>query len=388
MKKFSIVATPTKLTEVFTRGCSVHELYALLRKMYNFDSVHAFSSGAAALYVLLLALKKQYKKTEVVLPVYTATAVLFPILKAGLKPIFCDMTIDSFNSEIVDLKSKITEDTLCVLPTHMFGFPVEEINSIKEQIDNTFVVEDVCQAQGAIVDGRLLGSFADASLFSFNRGKNIPAFGGGAFLVVDGMLNAATEEIIEEIPFEIPSFFRKFFSAAKNIILSIVVRPGLYCFISPLINFLRERPTSQEVHIGLFTGYQANVVRKLLFRIDSLSAQRFEHGSRIISLLADNDGVEVPNIKEGTRPAFNRMPIVFKDLNRLEETEKGLAKAGFETSRMYFQPLHLMFPDLGYKKGDFPNAEYFAEHLLTVPCHPLMSDKDIDKMIKIIKNSL
>lgn len=385
MKRFSVVATPTKFKEVFTRGMSVHKMHEALLAMHNFGSGYAFSSGATSLYVLLSALKREYKIKKVVLPVYTATAVLFPILKAGLEPIFCDISEDSFNSEIDDLKKCIKGDDCVVIPTHMFGLALNDIDKVKEKIDNAFVIEDICQGQGTLFNDTAVGSFADAALISFNRGKNIPAFGGGAFMITDKKLDAAVEEAVDDIDFNLPSFGSKLSLAMKNIILSMIIRPVVYSLVSPLISFLRERPSPNDFFVGLFTGYQAAVVTRVLKRLGSLSEARYDNGMHLINSLKGIKEFQLPAITESSRPAFNRMPIIVEDLDLLTKLEKALETAGFENSRMYKEPLHLMFPDLGYHEGDFPRAEYFARHLLTVPCHPLMKAKDIDKMIKVIK---
>ncbi|MFH1093588.1 MAG: DegT/DnrJ/EryC1/StrS family aminotransferase, partial [Candidatus Omnitrophota bacterium] len=92
---------------------------------------------------------------------------------------------------------------------------------------------------------------------------------------------------------------------------------------------------------------------------------------------------KVPQISPDTQPAFNRLPLVFEDLEKKEKTAQDLLKAGIETSQMYYKPLHQLL-DLGYKPEDFPNAVYFAGHLLTVPCHPLLSENDIQKIIELI----
>jgi len=86
------------------------------------------------------------------------------------------------------------------------------------------------------------------------------------------------------------------------------------------------------------------------------------------------------------QPAFNRLPVVFRDLSKRERVEQKLWQEGIGTSRMYFKPLHHIF-DLGYKREDFPQACFIAEHLLTLPTHPLLTDRDLDIIIKVIKNT-
>ncbi|MDO8969930.1 MAG: DegT/DnrJ/EryC1/StrS family aminotransferase, partial [Saprospiraceae bacterium] len=94
--------------------------------------------------------------------------------------------------------------------------------------------------------------------------------------------------------------------------------------------------------------------------------------------------IMVPQISSDTCPAFNRLPVVFRDIKKRDRVEKKLWQAGIETSRMYLKPLHHMF-DLGYTWGNFPNAVYLAGHLLTLPTHPLLRKADVGAMISIIR---
>ena len=118
--------------------------------------------------------------------------------------------------------------------------------------------------------------------------------------------------------------------------------------------------------------------------MDEISSVRYQNGMALINELKDVKDIILPDILRNTMPAFNRMPVVFRDPAERDKVERGLWQAGIETSRMYIMPLHHMF-DLGYEKEEFPNAEYFAEHLLTLPVHPLVRREDLSKMIRVIK---
>jgi dTDP-4-amino-4,6-dideoxygalactose transaminase len=119
-------------------------------------------------------------------------------------------------------------------------------------------------------------------------------------------------------------------------------------------------------------------------KLEAFSIKRFENGMKLIAGLKNSDGIILPKVQKNSRPAFNRLPILFKDLNKKKEAARRLWQAGVETSLMYCKPLHHMF-DLGYDRGDFPNAVYLAEHLLTLPVHPSVEEKDLFTMIDIIR---
>ena len=98
------------------------------------------------------------------------------------------------------------------------------------------------------------------------------------------------------------------------------------------------------------------------------------------------EDIFLPQISENTQPAFNRLPIVFRDVRKRQKVEEALDRAGVDTSRMYLKPIHHIF-DLGYVKEDFPIANYFAERLLTLPAHPSLTDIQLNRIIRTIKNA-
>jgi len=114
---------------------------------------------------------------------------------------------------------------------------------------------------------------------------------------------------------------------------------------------------------------------------------RIDNGLFLLNHLAAVPGIRLPLIYPQSSICFNRFPVIFDDIKKIKLVQEALDMNGIEASRMYYKPLHKMF-DLGYKSGDFSNAEYFAEHVLTLPVHPLMSDKDIARLIKVIKGCL
>lgn len=148
---------------------------------------HASSvaNGTAALHLSLLA-KDIGKGDEVIVPnstfVSTANAVKF----CGAEPVFIDVEEKSWNLDVAQLESKISENTKAIIPVHLFGCPAEmdEINSIAKK-HNLFVLEDAAEAHGAEYKGKKCGSLADASIFSFYGNKIITCGEGGMVLSDD-----------------------------------------------------------------------------------------------------------------------------------------------------------------------------------------------------------
>jgi len=347
--------------------------------------VFLVNSGTTAFYIILKALKGLSPKKEVILPAYTAPAVVLSVLKANLKVVLCDISITDFNMDLNLLPRVITEETLCVVPSHMFGIAIGNIETLKQRIPNIFIVEDCAQSLGSKIGEKNTGSFSDVSFLSFNRGKNIPTYGGGCMFTL-------SKEIAEKIEIEINELKRQdvFFKLTipfKLMVLSLIVRPFIYGLFYPIISQFKDNQVPIGFSVRRYTNFQAGIGLSLLERIDEFSKERYENGIKLINGLADIKDIITPTISNKIKPAFNRLPVVFKDLKRREIVEKALKKAGFDISRMYLRPLHHIF-DLGYKYEEFPNATYVAERLLTLPVHSLVEEELITKMIELIRKAM
>ncbi len=346
--------------------------------------IYFLNSGLAAFYIILEALKKKSSRKEVILPAYTAPNLILAIRKAGLKPVLCDISLGDFNADLEDVLSIITQNTLCVLVVHMFGIPWQDILSLREKAGkDIFVIEDCAQAFGAKIEDRPAGSFSDAAFYSFNRGKNLPTYEGGCIAVNSDELALRIEEDVSKIP--AAGSLRTVSLAFKSLALALSFNPYFYGLFLPFISCFKDNRVASDFQARADSLFQSGLGYSLFKKSDPAFKRRFENGMRLLSGLKGIEGIILPRISERISPVFNRLPIVFKDENKLEAVIQGLQKEGIEASRLYLRPLHHIF-DLGYKKEDFPNAVFLAKGLLTLPAHPLVMEKDINKMIRIIRN--
>ena len=142
------------------------------------------SSGTAALITILNILKKKHKqKDEVILPSICCPAVLFAVNFLNLKPVFVDMELSYFNMSLKDIKKKIKKNTLTVVFVHCYGL-TGKIDKIKKFLlkKKIFLIEDACLVFGGIYKKKYLGSYGDASIFSFGYDKVLSHKGGGLII--------------------------------------------------------------------------------------------------------------------------------------------------------------------------------------------------------------
>lgn len=347
--------------------------------------IYFLNSGLAAFYVILEALKKLSPRKEVILPAYTAPNLILAIQKAGLKPVLCDISLGDFNSDTEDVLRKITSDTLCVLGVHLFGIPWEGIVDLKGRLGkDVFVVEDCAQAFGVKIDNRPLGNFSDIAFYSFNRGKNLPTYEGGCIAVNSDNLAKQIEVEVSKIPNA--GALHTASLAVKSLALALSFNPYFYGLLFPFISCFKDTRVADSFQVGGSSLFQAGLGHILLNKYEEPLKKRFENGTRLLSGLKGIEDIILPRISDKISPVFNRLPVVFKDEARVEAVLCRLAGAGIESSRLYLRPLHHIF-DFGYNKDDFPNAVSLAKGLLTLPAHPLVKEKDMKKMIRIVKDA-
>lgn len=370
-----IAATPITFQDIFFRGgYSLGYFQSALAEYLQVKNCFLVGSGTLALYLILKAAMRISDRKEVILPAYTAHSLVLPIKRLGLKIRLCDISLENFNLDVDFLKTQVSQNTLCIVAVHLFGIPcdIENINKIANR-EEIFVIEDAAQALGTTINNKMAGTFSDMGFFSFNRGKNLPTYSGGCIVTDEEDLADMLKKDIDSL--KKPNMIYRINSRIKLSGLRLAAKPGFYGLFYPLLKHFKNNAVATDFSLDKYTVFQAGTGLALLKRIDEYNERRYQNSMALIKGLKDMDRIILPKIPENIRPAFNRFPVIFKDMSLKEKIENKLWNHGFETSRMYLKPV-----DEG-----FPCATYFAEHLLTVPIHPLVKAQDVQKMINIFK---
>ena len=142
------------------------------------------NSGTAAIHAALHAVGVR-PGDEVITTAFTFAGTFQPILHQGAIPVFVDIDPDTFDLDVGQVESKITDRTRAILPVHIHGLPadMDEVLAVARR-HGLKVVEDACQAHGATYKGRQAGSMGDVGAFSLNSTK-ILCGGEGGLLVTD-----------------------------------------------------------------------------------------------------------------------------------------------------------------------------------------------------------
>src|SRR4030066_319932 len=163
-------------------GESVFKFEEAFAKMCGSKYAIAVSSGTAALQ---LALQAHGVKAgdRVIAPAMSFVATTNAFVPFGTVPGFADVLEKDYTMDPAKLKAVVDNKTKAVLPVHLYGHvaAMEEINEVAKKT-NLVVIEDACQAHGAVYKGMRAGNLADAGCFSFYPTKNMHVGGDGGMI--------------------------------------------------------------------------------------------------------------------------------------------------------------------------------------------------------------
>ena len=307
-------------------------------------------NGSDALYISLVLLGIGPGDEVITVPnSFIATA--WVIANTGAKIVFCDVDNDmNINTHLIE--SVISDRTKAILPVHLTGrvAKMDKLQTIADKY-NLFVLEDAAQAIGASYKGQKAGSFGTCAGFSLHPLKNLHVHGDGGVITTNDL------QIYEKA-------------------------------IKYRNHGLKNRDESEFWGVNSrLDSIQAGIGNIKLKYIDKWNNRYRE----IANIYSENLSgyVEVPKEKDYEYPVYHRYMICYPERDRLQAY---LADKGIETKVNYPIPLHLQqsAKDLGYKKGDFPVSENFADTILSIPIYPELVDDQlyyvIEKVIEFCKN--
>lgn len=335
----------------FIMGNKIKELEEKLTKFVGTKYGIGVSSGTDALLLSLMA-KKIKPGDEVITTTFTfiSTAEVISLLAA--KPVFVDISEDTYNIDYSLIEERITNKTKGIIVVDLFGQPADydEINEIARKY-NLFVIEDAAQSFGAEYKKKKACSLAEISCTSFFPAKPLGCYGDGGMVFVDD----------EDL---------------ANVIRS-----------------LKEHGKGSHKYENIRIGTNA--------RLDTLQAaillakfnhfpEEVEKRQKIASRYTENlkNIVITPKVMNYNISVYAQYCIRVKDRDRVQQK---LKEKGISTAIYYPRPLHLQeaFSELGYKQGDFPVAEKVSQEIIALPMHPFLNEMEqdyiIDTLIEVIK---
>jgi len=166
-------------------GSTVFEFENKLKDYLGAKHVLAVNTGTTALHLALDAFGIK-AGDEVIVPSLTFCAGVQVITALGARPVFCEINPDNLNMDVSDVKKRITTKTKAIMPVHYCGQACDMEALIEiGKTRHIFIIEDAAHAFGSSYKGRKIGSFGDATCFSFDPIKNLTCGEGGAIALSD-----------------------------------------------------------------------------------------------------------------------------------------------------------------------------------------------------------
>ncbi len=302
------------------------------------------NNGTSALHCAMMALKIG-AGDEVIVPANTYIATAWGVTYTGATPVFVDCTQDTWEIDPDKIEEKITERTKAIIGVHLYGQPFE-FNRVKAIADKygLFVVEDCAQAHGACYEGKLAGSLGELGCFSFYPGKNLYAFGEG------GSVTCHKKEYYDAI------------TTIKNQGCQVRYYHDVIGY-----NYRLE-------------GLQGAVLSVSLKFLPEWTDKRRKIGQRYLAGIT-NPRITMQAHPKNTDPVFHLFVITTENP---DDFIAYMGKKGMECNQHYPVPCHLQkaYENLGYQIGDCPHAEYLANHCVTLPLFPEMTEEVVEMVIE------
>jgi hypothetical protein len=333
-------------------GPKVAQLEAELSAYFGGRPVRTQTSATAGMEMALLACGIGHGD-EVITPALSFVATANVIVRVGARPIFVDVGLDSRNIDLGQVEAAITPRTRAIMPVHFAGLPVdmERLYAIAGR-HRLRVIEDAAHAIGSAWRGRRIGSFGDLVCFSFHPNKNMTTIEGGA------ICGGSPEELRA---IELHRWHGQVKTGPDG--------------VDTLLAGGKSNLSDVAAAVGLG---QLRRLAEFNARRRVLVARYFELWGRDAPLRLPQRGDEGHSWHLFTP----LLPLPQLKLSRVEFIE-AMRGRGIGVG-VHYPAIHTFsaYRALGYREGQFPNAERIGRETVTLPLFPAMQLHDVDRVVE------
>lgn len=322
-----------------------------LRDYLDVPMVTLLANGHLALECTLAAFDLQ---GEVITTPFTFASTTHAIVRNGLEPVFCDINEDDYNIDVKKIESLINEKTCAIVPVHLYGntCDLEAIDNIARKYDLK-VIYDAAHAFAVKINGIGIGNFGDASAFSFHATKVFNTIEGGA-------VTYNNDELKKTLYF--------------------------------LKNFGITGPETVEFVGGnaKMNEFQAAMGICNLRHIDAEIARRQSVVKRYRENLEGVKGIKLVQPQPAVKSNYAYFPIVLYGKSNLRNDVFDELEKNYIIPRKYFYPLTTDYECYAdrFNSNETPVAKNIAESVITLPLYADLSLDEVDRICRIIINSI
>lgn len=393
MKRFNIPFSPPDMTEAevaevreailsgwITTGPRTKELERRIAAYVGTERAVCLNSQTACAEMALRLLGIG-TGDEVIVPAYTYTASASVVYHVGATIVFVDIQKDSLQMDYDAMEAAITERTKAIIPVDLAGIPCDyqRIYDIVERKRSLFrpatdlqralgriaICADTAHAFGATWRGKMVGSIADFSAFSFHAVKNLTTAEGGALTwrTIPGVDN---EELYHRVQ------LLSLHGQSKDALAKTQLGAWEYDIVGP---WYKCNMTDIMAAIGLVQ----------LKRYPDLLKRRKEMIDRYDAAFKPL-GIEVLDHYSDTYQSSGHLYITRIPSTSLEQRQAiivAMAERGIATN-VHYKPLPMMtaYKNLGFDIADFPNAYAHFANEITLPLHTRLTDEEVEYIIE------
>lgn len=328
----------------------------------------AVSSCTAGLHLSVLAMGVK-PGDEVIVPTMTFAATANAVVHTRAKPVFVDVDKYDMTIDTVDVREKITPKTKAIIPVHFAGRACN-INII-EQIASEYnlkIIHDAAHAVETEYDGKKIGCFKDIANFSFYVTKNITTAEGG-------MITTDNEELAQK--------------------LKIYALHGM-----SKDAWKRFSDDGYKHYEVIYPGYKYNMTDlqaaigiQQLKKVDKFAKRRKKIWDVYKKELSNLPLILPPEPKANSSHAYHLFTVmVDTSLTKITRDELiGQLHCRNIGTGVHYIALHLQpyyKETFGYKRGDFPNAEFISDRTFSIPFSAKLTDSDLEDVVSALKQIL
>jgi dTDP-4-amino-4,6-dideoxygalactose transaminase len=331
----------------FIRGQYVDRFESDFAEMLGVNHCVSCANGTDALYIAMKGLGIK-PGDEVITTAHSWISTSETITQAGGKVVFCDTDKSTFTIDPAQIRAKITDRTVGIIPVHLYGQPadMDPIMSIAQRY-GLWVIEDCAQAHLARYKGRLVGTIGQVGTFSFYPGKNLGAMGDAGCLVTQDPKLAEW--------------------------CSLYARHGGKGYHQ--IEGINSR----------MDGIQAAILLAKLPHLLEWTRKRQNLAHTYNQALSNLDGITPPYLAADREHVYHLYVICVKDRDGLKQY---LSKHGISTSINYSKalPFYPAYAYLKHQTKDFPQAANHQKEILSLPLYPELNQAQLDYVVTSIRN--
>lgn len=395
----SIPGDEKEIIAAFRRGEAVEgpaiaEFEEQFANYHYMDRAIATSYGRMAFYYLLRAFDFP-QDSEIIFPAVTFWAVPEMARQAGYKPVFVDVDPLTFNVDPKRIEAAVTDRTRAIVPTHLYGRPCDmsEILSVAETYQ-LVVIEDCAQAVGARYRGRLVGTFGNASFFSFQMLKGINTYGGGMVMTNDDNIGVKVREQADSEPLQTAAALARRF--AGGLISRIGISPKGFTFWGfplqigaslfghhDLSKYLWEniRPLDPfpRAYRQRYSNAQAVLAIRALAKLDEFNSRSRAHAAVYTRGLAATPSVQLAAADDDRENVYYQYCLYISDPARASRRaiRRGV---DFETTHVDVCSSLPLFKE---SAAICPGAELTAI-ALQLPVYSRLRDSDVERVLHVV----